>query len=257
MGSIATYVLFSYRIHSAGLQFNPCYEQSLTKILLIFSVFGTNPLYICFAFFASSILNFFDIIVTHAFEGFLPFSLLAILRRIQFRKLENGLLKLNLFFGISFFSIGFFSNLYHVDSLSYGIPIHDKQIISLLKIGYWVLVAIYAIYVMLLFFFQKTDLTEANVSAAYTALTMIYLLSQIARLYISSNPKYNQASAYFALTISSGHGLVLILTFFHWPYESTIDQKYIGPAENEPDVIDDNVLMVDEDSDKNVNSENS
>lgn len=104
---------------------------------------------------------------------------------------------------------------------------------------------------------KKTDLTEAHTTSTYSTLIIIYLLSLIGRLYISSNPKYDEASAYFALSVSSGVGLVIILTFFHWPYETNIDQVYVEPADNENKFLPDNTLMVDEDLDNNIHSEST
>lgn len=218
VSTIIVLALFMTRLfYAPGYNF----EQILTSGMGLIAIYGTNPLYILLVFFPHQLFSYVEDLAL----GISPIAVIATLALI----LLNTALKHKKEKLFSLIPAFLYFVIFTVVSLfkEFGKErFFSDNFVSLISIIYNVLFGISAIAILVLAavsFFQ-TDESEKRKIVVYSLVAVLTLFFFAFSLAIE-NPRFNSTCG-MAIKIAQIHCYAILLIYFHWPYEASIDQQY-------------------------------
>ena len=224
--------LFIFRLMMVAKE-NWNLQQRFTVIYLAVSVISCNILYFLLIFFPSLLHVAFNCILHEIFVGFTWFYILVIIDSFRIKdspdkycfyepKLFIMVLQI-----ISGSAISINSEIHiFTDTVSIVMQI-IQSIISFIFIGY--------IVILIILTYSSADATNLHSYFVYTTVFLLTILFCVVSSFMDSIPFTQNTSGGFSMSFSALHCLCILMAYFHWPYEPSVDQQY-----NEADEIDQN-----------------
>lgn len=218
VSSIIVCTLFITRLYNSKNGYNK--EQIITALMSQVAIYGTNPLYPLLVFFPYSLFSYIEDIAFSVSTTcvLLSSTLIIVLNSIakKNKKLNTVFIVVGIYAFLFIFAIlheftkenVFSPSLAYIFNLIYGILF---VLYSLITISLSILTLI------------RTDSSERHKFTVYTivfAFTFIFL--GISTLFEAKTNNSSGAS----LKIATIHCFAILLVYFHWPYETSIDQQY-------------------------------
>jgi len=232
IASLSVSILFVYRLFLVARQ-SWCIEQKLTILLHVFAIFGANPLYILFVFRPSIFQASLNSLLFQLFVCYVNFFMLVILDNLKLKdRRDRGfffLPKIVLFIiQLVVESITAILN-ENTSSFSttstYTVFYQIHKLITGIYIAWFIVLSLKA--------FKSIDQTEVHKFVVYTIVFCITLVLSLSETFAEKLSFLQGTSGSFAMQFSSLHAFVILMAFFHWPFESSIDQQY-NDAEKNP-----------------------
>lgn len=224
-------------------------EQKLTVPFMFLSVLHNNPLYIYQVYYPSQVLIVFETLMTNIFVAYFRFFVLVLFDSLRYKNRKTSscffvpkiIIVLLLFIssvthGIYDDISAFKGNLIGADNI--------EVIFRFTEIGLFALYLILAI-VAIIRAGVKVDITERYKFNMYVASggTALFLLA-IVEIVFRAFDLFKNSSIHFVVNMSVENAFVLLMAYFHWPYEVLDDQTYRNDANNRNNVISSNEFFV-------------
>lgn len=206
-------------------------EQKLTVPLLALAFLYNNPFYIIQAYRPSKIWIFYNTIISGLFTSYFKFFVLVLFDSLRYknRKTDNCFFAPKIALMLLLF---FFSSSHGVtdDVLAFkGSPQYGNFFEKLFRICENILSLTYFIWAGITIGYSayEVDITERYKFNMYLASggTSLFLLCLVRMLIIGSR-HFKFSSIHFVMTYAVENVFVLLMAYFHWPYEVLQDQNY-------------------------------
>ena len=225
LASLSVSLLFIYRLFLVS-RLSWCLEQKLTILLHIFAILGANPFYILFVFKPSMFQASINSLIFQLFVCYSNFFMLIILDNLKLKdRRDRGYFFLP---KIALFIIQLIVESITTILLENTSSFSTTSTYILFKQLRQIITSIYIIWFIFLILktFKVIDQTEKHKFYIYTIVFSITLLLSLGEPYYDLISFLSGTSGSFAIHFSSLHAFVILMAFFHWPFESSIDQQY-------------------------------
>lgn len=214
-------------------------EQKLTFCLQIFSFIGSNPLYFLYLKMPSVFQDIINSLFYRSFTCFVFFYILVIIDNVR----KSEVIKSNFY---SFFlpKIVFFS-LQLICEIAYPIMYHGLSSLDVeamphtvvnffkfVRILFNVCFSVWFVYLTVMDFL-KVDSTQLLKVKIYATVFGATVLINLCDVFLTDVNLFRNNSGLFSLSFSSLFAFVILMVFFHWPYETSIDQQYNDPEDDD------------------------
>lgn len=213
-------------------------EQKMTILLQIFSFIGSNPLYFLYLKSPSVFQDILNTLFYHAFTCFVFFYILVLFDNAR----RNNLTKTS--FYTFFLPKIVFSSFQFICEILYPIMYHGftsldveampHMIVNLFKyarILFNICFSFWFLYLTILGF-SNIDLTQLLKLRIYTTVFGTTVLINLCNVFLTDVSLFRNNSGLFSLCFSSLYAFVILMVFFHWPYETSVDQQYNDPEDD-------------------------
>lgn len=208
------------------------FEQKILFPIILFAIFANNPLYLFFANHPSKYYGFYDAVAHSCFEGFFTFAILSL---FDFLKKKNHKTNMGFFIGkiavgILIFIAKFINELYDAT-----LAFQEQNLFeNALKKGLMYFeIAAESVFVIWLFIIIiqsgiAVDTTEKNRFIMFLFSGIVILFSYGGIDIICRIMNYNADNAVnWICTFVSKNVFILMMIYFHWPFEIQTDQTYV------------------------------
>ena len=223
--------LFVFRLHMVAKQ-NWNIEQKFTVIYLVVSVIGCNVFYVILLFIPSLITVVFDCVLNEIFVGFTWFFMLVI---IDSFRLSNTPEK-TCFYEPKLILMTCRIIIGTIVAIDKEIGLFSPQITQTFSIIQIIVIIIFILYfvILILLTFSSINSTTLHSYVVYSIIFSFTIIFHMISPLLDSFPVKNTSGS-FSMSFSTLHCLTILMAYFHWPYEPSVDQQY-----NEADEIDQN-----------------
>ncbi|OHT07612.1 hypothetical protein TRFO_24191 [Tritrichomonas foetus] len=234
----AIFILFYARLQTLPKK-NWLLEQKFTLTLQIFSIIGANPLFWFYINYPSILQDIVNTLVSRIFTCFVFFYILVILDNVVIGNRKDRtcfFIPKAIFFSFHLIIEILYPIMYH-GLASLGVEALPHAFVFIFRYTRIILNFVFIIWFMYLTFkgFLNTDSTEHSKLIVYTIVFTATLIINLCDIFLTNISLFQNTSGLFSLKFSSLYGFVILMVFFHWPYETSIDQQYNDPElDNDP-----------------------
>lgn len=220
-------------------------EQKLTIPMLILCIIFNNPFYILSASTPSAFLVVSNTIFTLIFSNYLKFFILCLFDSLRFknRKIGPCFFIPKVTYSLIYLIISLVHSIHQNITSFSGVKSSTSDLVQILDIF---LYDFYCFWIIIIIFMSscQVNVTEDNKFMLYliSGLTAVILLFLVEFILPICN-LFTNSSIHFAVSFSVQNLYVLLMTYFHWPYEILQDQNYTDEKsqENEMNVNQQNI----------------
>jgi len=229
--NISFMLFFVFRLSAVSFSFWHL-EQKMTIPLILFLIFYNNPLYYFQLYYPSKFLVYCETILSSLFVSYFRFYLLVLFNSLRFknRKTDKCFFMPKIIFLFVNFLFSAIKGVYF-DELSLSpYSFSGSNIINSLN---WIENAIF--YVFCLWSVYSIILAGRDVDITERYKFLIYIISGVLALILlvmskilsELMPIFSTTSLGFVTSFSVENVFILLMAYFHWPYEVLQDQSYL------------------------------